>query len=271
MSLHALQQRIKEELQEHLAVIANGRPAAEQGPVYEEVEQCFQATACCALLVAADRSNFQKHLCWAALARRDFLRRSQEEGTPSDFRCARSRSEAFFCALAAGDIALAIEIGDLSPATWRPDGEYKDDFAYQYFLHQHLKRAEPGYREAVLQQLEEAVPGADPSRFDVCRALHQGAREAFESALEALIDRHSLEMDGLRPQSGDVPTFEPRSRVFIEGLALLRIASEMGLHSEARTYRLCPWTVREGALETRPDDIFAEMAHLSGRRRSSAR
>ncbi|WIG93772.1 Imm49 family immunity protein [Myxococcus sp. SDU36] len=266
MSLHAQQQRIMEELREHLAVIAGGRPAAELGTVYEEVEQCFQATACCALLVAADRESFQKHLCWAALARRDFLRRLRDEATLNDFRCARSRSEAFFCAVAAGDIALAVEIGDLSPSAWIPDGEYEDDFAYQHYLHQSLKRAEPAAREAVLQQLKRAVAGIDSTRFDVCQALHQDAHEEFESALEAVIDRHCLELEDLRPRSADVSTFEPRSRVFIEGLALLRIASELGLRSEARTYRLCPWMGREGALETRPDDIFAEMAHLGGRK-----
>ncbi|NTX53274.1 Imm49 family immunity protein [Myxococcus sp. CA039A] len=271
MSLHAQQQDIMEELQEQLATIAGGAPAVELGRVYEEVEQCFQATACCALLVAADRASFQKHLCWAALARRDYLRRIRDEGPPNDFRCARGRSEAFFCAVAAGDIALAVEIGDLSPSVWIPDGEYEDDFAYQCFLHQCLKRADPVVRGTVLRRFEAAVKDSHSSRFDVCTALQQGSREDFESALEAVIDGHCLEQDDLRPHSEDVSTFEPRSRVFIEGLALLRIASTQGLHSTARTFRRCPWSVREYALEGRPDDIFAEMTKLSGTRRPTRR
>ncbi|MCY1018044.1 Imm49 family immunity protein [Pyxidicoccus sp. MSG2] len=267
MSLHALQQRLMEELQEHLAVIATGHPAAEVGEVYEEVEQYFQATASCALLVAADKASFQKHLCWSALARRDFLRRSRDEGSTGNFRRARSRGDALFCAAAAGDMRLAIEIGDLSPSTWNPEGEYEDDFAYHFFLHQFMKGAPSSEREVALLQLDKALSGPASPRLEVCQALHDGALEAFEMALQAVIDSYAAEQEKARAHSTDIPTFEPRSRLFIEGFALLRIAANAGLQPAERDYRLCPVLGRVKPLRDRPDDIFAELASLSPARR----
>ncbi len=268
MSLHALQQQLMEALQEHLSVIAAGHPATEVGEVYEEVEQHFQATACCALLVAADKTSFQKHLCWSALARRDFLRRSHDEGNEGNFRRARSRSEALFCAAAAGDLKLAVELGDLSPSAWYPEGEYEDDFAYHLFLHQLMKGAPASEREVALRQLDTAT--GSPRR-DVCQALHEGALKDFESALEAVIDAHAAEQDEARGQSADVPTFEPRSRLFIEAFALLRIAANAGLQPAERDYRLCPVLGRVKPLRERPDDIFAELASLAPTRRGPPR
>ncbi len=198
MSLHALQQRLMEELKEHLAVIAAGHPAAEVGEVYEEVEQ-------------------------------------------------------------------------YSPISWNPEGEYEDDFAYHLFLHQLMKGAPPSEREAALRQLDTSLGGAASPRLEVCQALHDGALEGFESALEAVIDSHAAEQDDVRARSADIPTFEPRSRLFIEAFALLRIAANAGLQPAERDYRLCPVLGRVTPLRDRPDDIFAEMASLSPARQSARR
>jgi hypothetical protein len=268
VSLHALQQHLMEELQEHLAVIAAGHPAIEVGEVYEEVEQYFQATACCALLVAADKTGFQKHLFWSALARRDFLRRSRDDGNEGNFRRARSRSEALFCAAAAGDLKLAIELGDLSPSTWSPEGEYEDDFAYHLFLHQLMKGAPASEREATLGHFDKAVGNIASPRREVCQALHEGALKDFEAALEAVIGAQAAELDEARGHSADVPTFEPRSRLFIEGFALLRIAANTGLQPAECDYPLCPMLGRVKPLRERPDDIFAELASVSPARRA---
>ncbi|HSP81038.1 MAG TPA: Imm49 family immunity protein [Myxococcaceae bacterium] len=267
MVLRELQQRLIEGLQEHLSVIAAGHPVEEVGEVYEEVEEYFQATACCALLVSADREGFQRHLFWSALARRYFLQRSQEQGSADDFRCARSRSNAFFCAVVAGDMALALEIGDLSPEQWRQEGEYEEDFAYHLFLHRLLKGVAQQERGELLRYFEKALGGTPSPRFDLCQALQNEAAEDFESALQELVDSHAAELEALRPQSTDVPTFEPRSRIFIEGLALLRIAASVGLPlSGEQDYRFCPRSGLVKPLRSRPDDIFAQMASISGGR-----
>lgn len=264
MGLHALLPHLIENLQEHLALIAANHPVAEVGQVYEETEECFEAVACCALLLSVDRAGFQRHLFWSALARRYFLQRSKEQGSADDFRCARSRSNAVFCAVAAGDVALAVEVGDLSPVQWNPEGEYEEDFAYHLLLHRFLKGADTQSRAVALRDFAKALDGTSSPRFDVCQALQDGAVEDFEAAFQDLLDSHATELDARRPYSIDVPTLEPRSCIFVEGLALLRIAANVGIQLTERDYPLCPNVGRVKPLRSKPDDLFAEMAAISG-------
>ncbi|HYO73698.1 MAG TPA: Imm49 family immunity protein [Archangium sp.] len=271
MGLHALLPHLMENLQEHLSVIAADHPVLDVGEVYEETEECFEATACCALLLSMDRVSFQRHLFWSALARRYFLQRSKDQGSAGDFRCARSRSNAIFCAVAAGDVALAVEIGDLSPSQWNPEGEYEEDFAYHLFLYRFLKGADPQSRDEALRHFVKALGGTPSPRFDVCQALQNGAAEGFEAAFQDLIDSHAAEIDALQPYSPDVPTSEPRSRVFVEGLALLRIVADADIQLTERDYPLCPKSGRVKPLRNRPDDIFAEMASIPRSRSTSRR
>jgi hypothetical protein len=261
VSLRELQKHLIEDLQEHLAVIASKAPTAQIGAEYDAAEECFHAVACCKLLASADRAGFQKHLFWAGLTRRYFLRRCKAEGTLDDFRAARSRSEGLFCAAAAGDVALAVEIGDLSPASFRKDGEYEVDFAHHLVVHRILAGADAAARSAALKALEKAAGGPSP-RLDACRAIEARDADAFEAALAALAAAWQAERDELRERSGDVPSFEPLSRVFTEGLALIRAAERAGLQVPVRDYPLCPKNARVKPLATRPDDLFAEMAAL---------
>lgn len=259
MSLRELQKHLIEDLQDHLSVIASRAPTAEIGAEYDAAEECFHAVACCKLLASADRAGFQRHLFWAGLTRRYFLQRCKAERTRDDFRTARSRSDGVFCAAAAGDVALAVEIGDLSPTSFQKDGECEDDFAYHVLLHGILAGADDAARSAALQALERASGGPSP-RVDACRAIEARDGGAFEVALGALADAYAADRDALRARSADVPSFEPLSRVFTEGLALIRAAEHTGLKIPLRDYPLCPRNARVKPLATRPDDLFAEMA-----------
>lgn len=261
MSLRELQKHLIEDLQEHLAVIASRAPTAEIGAEYDGAEECFHAVACCKLLASADRAAFQRYLFWAGLTRRYFLRRCKAEGTLEDFRTARSRSEGLFCAAASGDVPLAVEIGDLSPASFRKDDEYEEDFAYHLFLHRILAGADGAARSAALKALERAA-GGPSHRLDACRAIEARDADAFEAALAALAAAYAADRDALRERSADVPSFEPLGRIFTEGLALIRAAERAGIQVPVRDFPLCPRNARVKPLAARPDDLFAEMAAL---------
>src|SRR5262249_34421037 len=157
--------------------------------------------------------------------------RSKDGRAQNDFRRARSRSEGFFCATAAGDIPLAMEISALSPAKWMKKGEYEEDFAYHEFLAVTLGGVEAAERKASLDRFEKALKGDVSTRFTVCKALHDGSADAFVESFQELCERNDSEQLAERPQFIEVATFEPRSRVFTEGFALMRIA-------ESRSIRL---------------------------------
>lgn len=265
MGLHETRDEILEHLKEQLSVIAGGYPAREMGSLYEEVATCFQAIGCCNLLLQADAEGFHRNLMWAALARRTFLARSLAEKSADDFRMARSRCESFFCAIAAGDWLMAREIGDLSPADVTPDGEYEDDFAYYRFVDLLIKGADAAERERILLRFEAALEGAASPRLDVCKALHSANADDFEKALRDLIGAHQDFIDESQVRFADDATFEPRSRVFVEGLALMKIAEHARIGPRAREYPLCPSIARVNPLRVRPDDIFTEIERAMGR------
>ena len=63
-----------------------------------------------------------------------------------------------------------------------------------------------------------------------------------------------------RPLHLDHPSFEPRSRLFVAGLALLRLAERRGIEPAQPEYPpLCPSLARVRAGQRRPDDIFASL------------
>lgn len=217
MSLAQARERIVEELKDRLAVLAVGYPIAELGKVYEEVGELFESVACCSLLVDADVSKFQNQLIWSALSRRRYLARCAESGRLGDLYQARSRSQAIFCALAAGDRPLALEIGGLSPMQANRDGEYPDDFAYHLLIHAIAEDADDAVLGGALQRYEDALDGAAAERLAVTAALCRREQTSFEETFEALLESHLAEMVEERELNDEIPAFEPRSRLFIEG------------------------------------------------------
>lgn len=259
MKLRDARTEILELLKEQLSIIAGGYPAAKLGEVFEDVAKCFQAIGCANLLISADAEGFHRNLIWAGFTRRHFLNRSLAERSADDFHLARSRCESFFCTIAAGDILLAREIGDLSAQRWLPDGEYEDDFSYHLFLSLVINGSDAPACASALERLEGSLRGAPPTRLDICRAIHARSSADFEAAFGALLDAHLQWVEEGRSLFSDDVTFAPRSYVFVEGLALMRLAEQLQIGPREREYPLCPSIARVNPLRARPDDLLVEI------------
>jgi hypothetical protein len=242
-------------LKEHLSIIATKGPVEKLGEAFEEAEKCFQAVGCSDLLLFADQDRFRRNLVWAAFTRRRFLVRCRDDGV-ADFRLASSRSDALFCALSAADLTLAKEIVDLSPTSWIPEGEYEDDFAYHAVLHLFVASADAAAIGTALDTLERTLGESPRARLDVCRALSTRDAVAFNDAMRVLLESIDAEMPAARRRFADDPTFEPRSYVSVEGLALLRLAVERNLMLDEEELPLCPSIGRLLPESRRPDDII---------------
>lgn len=259
MDLRNTKRQLVDLLKEQLSIIGGGYPVAKLGDVYEAAAVCFQAVGCSNLLISADKGGFYKNLIWAGFTRRHFLKRSVAERGTDDFHLARSRCESFFCAVAAGDLPLALEIGDLSPRGWMPDGEYDDDFSYHFFLYLLLKGGDAQPRAAALEKFEEALQGVESPRFDICKALHAVSAAEFEAAFRALIEERVAWAEDGGDLFSDDATFAPRSHIFVEGLALLRIAENLRIEPRQREHAMCPLIARGAPLAARPDDLLMEV------------
>ncbi|HEX5753832.1 MAG TPA: Imm49 family immunity protein [Archangium sp.] len=197
-----------------------------------------------ALLAEGDVPAFRHDLRLSATARRELLLCSPEPAAPSRFRCA-SRVEPLFDALAAGEIGLARDIAQHSPHRWVADEEFEDDFRYADFLREHLlagaKTPSPG-EERALAAFQKCSGDSGSPRLAVCESLSNRDQEAFDAALEDLLVERDAEFRNagppLHPQR-----FHTERHVFIEGLALLRLAEERGLSTQPE-YRMMPGLAR---------------------------
>jgi hypothetical protein len=260
MGMIKRKEQVLDDVKENISVIAMKYPMVELGDPYEQLEEGLEALACCLLLGEAHVTKFQHHLIWSALARQYYLMGCAAEGLVDDFHMARSRSQAVFCALAAGDRALAIKVGDLAPSARIVDGEYADDFAYHWLVHLLNKDAGEATLRAALDDYKVALDGGPGERWAVCTALVDRDPAAFEEAFPELVEAHAALMAEEAPWHEDRPTFEPRAGLFVEGLGLLRLAEFRGVAPARPEYPpLCPSLARPKTLKTRPDDIFAAL------------
>lgn len=262
MSLDEIREEIKDGLGELFEVIASGYPTEDVGDVFESTSRHLEALGCCKLLLDLDVDRFHRDLIWAGYARRRYLQRSRAEANVSQ-NIARSRCDSFFCAMAAGDDALAIEIGSLSPNVWVPDGEYEEDFAYFRFLHLLLEGADAATTAVLLTQLKDAQGGASP-RLAVAEAFQAADAAAFEAAFVSLVDARNIRVDAEKVTFMDDITYVPRANIFVEGLALLRLAELRRLGPQRREYPRCPYAARVSRLTPSPEDVFLEMEQEAG-------
>jgi len=257
VSLAEAKQRIIDELRDQLSVLQGNFPLGTLGKVYEEIGELFVGLACCSLLLDADVFKYQRQLTWSAYSRRRYLKRCKAATVVGDLYQARSRSEAVFCALAAGDQKLGVEIGDLSPDGPIADGEYPDDFAYHRLVHAMAATATDDTLTDLVARYEKELDGGPSERLDVMTALCARDVAAFESAFPALVIVQASAMEEERIVNAEIPSFEPRSSLFIEGLALLRLAEERGMRPGQEYLPLCPSLARVNPLLEQPEDLFA--------------
>ncbi|MCY1032249.1 Imm49 family immunity protein [Corallococcus sp. BB11-1] len=153
-----------------------------------------------------------------------------------------SRAEPFFDAVGCGDEAAARLIARHAPREFKPDRELLEDFLYVRLLMQHFfLESPPAEVASTLANFEAAVvEGLESTRLDVCRALLARDGDAFQGAFQALSDEHRAWYEnGFREGRLPEERWALDGCLFIEGLALLRLARTVGIPI-ASEYPLIP-------------------------------
>ncbi|WP_426755749.1 hypothetical protein [Myxococcus sp. Y35] len=206
----------------------------------------LRIAAISSLLADADTSAFKRCLRQSATARRDLLAGaySRSDASPGRFVCA-SHVEPLFDALAAGEAGLAQEIARYSPRQWSEKDEFEDDFRYADFLHELLLAGTQGLSvgaERALAAFQQCSADSGSTRLAVCEALASADQEAFDLALEELLVERAREF-----KDAGVPShperFHTERHIFVEGLALLRLAEGRQLRTHPE-YKMLPRLAR---------------------------
>lgn len=193
------------------------------GEFCEETTSLRRVLAICRLLREADVDGFHHELLRSALSRRYYLARCQRQGYADHFTVA-SRTEPFFDALAAGNLALARELARLAAPGPRQGEEYPEDYHYANLLYRHVLLG--GQDEAgELEQLQATLEAhQDGARVDLCRSLLARDGRAFEAAFQALLEERANEVACWEARFMDTASTITNAHVFVEGLAWMRLA-----------------------------------------------
>jgi hypothetical protein len=220
-------------------------PVAELGQVSRDLSVKLRTLAIMALLVGGNAEVFCSHLIRSARARLRYLERVTSERRFDDYHYCSGRHEPVTDAIAAGEWTLARQLVEHVPGQFRQGLEYEDDYCYAQILSCWI--SEPSRDQEVPALLERfaAYAGDQPNaRLAVCRALAACDQNSFDDAFGDLLHARDLEIEAAKARSQlEGPQVIAQRQVFVEGLAILRLAERRGLRTE-REYRYCPSLAR---------------------------
>lgn len=221
-------------------------PVEELGGLGLELSQKLRALAIMGLLVAADSNSFYHNLIRSGRVRVTYLEKMRASGRLDDHHRCSGRFEPLMDAIAADDFNLAMRIVELSPAEFREGHEYEDDYCYARILSRWIaKMPDDSETPGLIDRFGAYLEGKPNARLAVCRALAVKDQAAFDEAFANLLDERDLEIEAAKERGQlEEPQVVALRRVWVEGLAILRLAERRGLHTE-QEYRYCPSLARQ--------------------------
>lgn len=165
----------------------------------------------------------------------------------------------FLDAVAAGDLACAVDMARASRTTWNPAEELEDDFLYLSAL-MSLVPDRPDAEAAQAAISRYAVLAASDEEPDMrlltCRALVKRDATAFDEGLSAFMRQEKARYRRLASKQA-IPEEEAATEgsVSAEGLALVRIAARLGMEVSA-DYPMVPSLARRVAWQPGAPDAW---------------
>lgn len=178
-----------------------------------------------------------------------------------------SKKNAFLAAVAAGDMRAATLISLFTPKQFEKDWEDLDDFLYALFLHQMVLRSheDESFIAKVLKDYAHEASSLKTARPAICSALYARDGGAFDAAMEDLVSQREKEIEIENVARNKLPMeFAVTSEIFLEGLALIRIAKSLGMNV-IEEYRFIPQLPRE---VSEPWSAVHDQLHLTVKEKS---
>jgi len=220
-------------------------PIEELGSLSLELSASFRALAIIFLLIRGDSKLFYQNLIRSGETRETYLQRLKHQGIDQDHHQASGRYDPLLDAVAAGDFALARHIANISLTEWHPGHEYEDDYCYAQILHRFVAEQLPKEEiPPLLSRFEAYVEGNPSARLALCWALAQQNQDSFDEAFNDLLNEQEDRIAAAKARGQmDDPIIVSQRLVFVEGLAILRLA-EMRVLKTQNEYRYCPSLAR---------------------------
>ena len=220
-------------------------PIDKIGQLTIELTEKFRVLAIIILLTKGNNNVFYHNLIRSSKTREAYLLKLRNSTLQNDHHYASGRYEPLVDAIAANDFQLAKSIAALSPKDWKVGHEYEDDYCYAQILHRLIQDIVPENEiSEYIDQFKNYLEGEPNARLEVCESLLKRDQHDFDDAFESLILERELKIskDKERGQIEN-PLVMAQRQIFVEGLAILRLAEKRGLQTE-REYQYCPSLAR---------------------------
>lgn len=219
-------------------------PTSELGPSCEELCVLFRTAGIGALLLELDIDRFYHMLISSGLTKVFLLQQTAPEEKDLSRFCKITKANGFFDSVAANRFDVAEKIAVTSPQKWMERYEYEDDYCYILFLHNMIRGGKKSLKEKIINRFEMILEGESSPKYDVCYAFFKQDNQYFDDAFSDLIDLWTDEIEfQKRSISRNDMEFASARHVYIEGLALLRIAEMVGINTQDE-YQYCPKEAR---------------------------
>ncbi|WP_419656862.1 hypothetical protein Dvar_59870 [Desulfosarcina variabilis str. Montpellier] len=199
-----------------------------------EICDMYRCIGCGSYLMDLDKDEFTKNLYFSGKSYLFLLKKVHSKNLP-DHLGWRSKGDAWLDVIAIGATDLALELSAFSADDCDDDqGEIEEDFLYFKLLEGlYLKMLSDKEVNDILKQFEESSDGGDSERFQVINSLCKKDDAAFDQYFCDMIESwkdsniHNYKIGRLNPYY-----FLTISKIFIEGLAIIRLAKQLGLTTE---------------------------------------
>jgi hypothetical protein len=218
-------------------------PITQLGALSLEVSARLRTMAIAVLVSDGRTDSFYHNLIRSGRMRQIYLERCQKEDQLDDHHRASGRVAPLLDTIAAADYALAQQIVALSPSEFHAGHEYEDDYCYAQIIHRLVTDKSDGFKD-LLRRFETYIQGAANPRLRIAGALVSREQQEFDvSVRDLIVDRDGeIQRAKLRGELEE-PHVVAQRRIFVEGLAILRLAERRGLQTE-KEYQYCPSIAR---------------------------
>lgn len=221
----------------------------------------FHIIAVATLLVDGKPQGFFLNLCRAAENWRRLLSHLRREGAPLP---ASKHHAPLLGALAAGHWTLARQVAELSEIRWLPEEEYRTEYTWSQALQALATSEAAGQGSALVPHVEalEVLGGEDmEDRALMVRAMVESNEPEFAKAFaHAALVRQEVIEKRAKLFTTPVTKFAPQRYLWLEGLALLRLAERAGFPMNEEHYLYCPPLARLPMTESYRGDWVIPLA-----------
>lgn len=206
-------------------------PLDQLGDVTENVTEKLRAVAIIVLLAQGNSDGYYHNLMRSARCRLAYLKRCRAAGAEREHHQASSRLGGYLDAVAAADFFTARQIVAASPKDWFEGHEYEDDYCFAQIAHG-LIAAQPDNERLsqLFGRFEKALDGRNDARLEVTRKLFERDAAEVPAAVEKLVEQRTGEIESdIARRRIEEPVMMALRQVYVDGLALLRIAERLKL------------------------------------------